>query len=194
MPTDKDEYQQLIEAEIEERFREFKSSFWTKIRKPAIGIVVSIAALVALAGVYVYIDAASRIYKSQAELAKAQKDFYEKMMEYEDEVRGMKNQMVENFNVWADDAERSMLLLQEKLAAVEEYDRRFQKILDKHKEAFNRGPHDPLVENPFDNLFEIPEPQVAPPKPADEKVFVPPPPAQKSYKISPEQMQQGILN
>lgn len=194
MPTEKDEYRELIEAEIEEKFNDFKSSFIARIRKPAIGVIVAIAALVALAGVYVYIDAASKIYKSQADLAKAQRDFYATIRESEKEVFELKNEMLEKFNDWAGDAEEKMLLTQEKINKIVEYEEEFRKILERHREAFLRGPHSELMEPEEmpDFLFEEEDglkilPEEETPK---EDTLSPPPPAQKSYKINPNILQQ----
>lgn len=146
MSVETRELEKIIDDEIEKKFEDFKESFFKRIRKPAIGLTVAIAALVAMAGVYVYIDAASKVYESRAELAKARTEFYESMMESQEEVLKLKNGMIGKFNDWAEDAEKSMVLMQEKLDEIQVYDEEFQAILERHRKAFKEGPHGKLSE------------------------------------------------
>ena len=74
---------------LDEKFDEFKNTFWKKFKLPAIGLAVVFASFVAVFASYTYMQAKINVMNSQAEMSKAITTFYDGMADANKEISGM---------------------------------------------------------------------------------------------------------
>lgn len=152
---------------LEDKFEEFKSSFWKKFKLPAIGLAVVFAGLVSVFATYLYMQAKINVMQAQEDLTKAKVTFYEGMMKANQEI----TEMVEVYNKLAIEAGESV----DKMKIYEE---ELERIVKNHQRLKSLQPSD----HPTTELPSSLDPTVPP------KLVLPP--NKEVFKIDPQMQQQ----
>ena len=114
---------------LDKKFDEFQIGFWKKFRLPAIGLAVVFAGLVAVFASYLYMQARVNVMNSQVEMTKAVTTFYDGMHKANEEIKDM----VDQFNILASDASRSV-------SRMKRYEAVLESIAKKHSEIKKSRP------------------------------------------------------
>ena len=107
---------------LDNKFENFKLSFWKRFRLSALGLAVVFGAAVAVFATYTYLQAKINVINSQAELVKATVTFYRGMEESNKEMKDM----MEKFNVLVEQAGTSVVKMYK-------YEKQLEEIVKRHE-------------------------------------------------------------